>query len=515
MINKNLFFQKVSKIADAIIAFCATNRIWFFGLALWTISIIFTTESETVSWGIFLPVFGFLVMIFSPVLLFTLFRNPIKRQFPKYLFYVISSLIFIVYPAVLLLTNTHIPLNNLGVFEFHKGVHNNEEVLYYLIFYVALLFVLIEVFLNLKNNWTIKWRIFKQLKKLTLEQTLLILIFFFSILVALIELISQDMTPNSFPGIPLFFVNWLFLTVQLFIMMFIYYLFYWVNHYILINKVLKHKGILTYTASFMFIVLVFYPIAAQLVYWVSSIRYWGMKPIMIEGSFHGVNFIFPFMGMLLSIPFILAIQWSKQSNEIATLEKGKSDAELNLLKQQINPHFFFNTLNNLYALSLKKDEATPEVILQLSELMRYVIYKGKEETVQLKEELKYIEDYCELQQIRLYKKIAFEFSRKIENDHLQIPPLLFIILVENAFKHGIEPAEGDCYLDINLESDENSLTFICENSYEAQETETAAGIGLENLKQRLKLRFPNQHNLKITKTETTYRVELQITLIDD
>ena len=150
--------------------------------------------------------------------------------------------------------------------------------------------------------------------------------------------------------------------------------------------------------------------------------------------------------MLATTPIILTVQWFKQSNEIADLEREKSATELNLLKQQINPDIFINTLNNLYALSLTKDEKTPEVILQLSELMRYVIKRGKEEVVPILEEIKYIEDYVWLQNIRLHKKLDFSFEKNIDDLSLKIPPLLFINLVENAFKHGIEPAEEDLSL---------------------------------------------------------------------
>jgi LytS/YehU family sensor histidine kinase len=236
-----------------------------------------------------------------------------------------------------------------------------------------------------------------------------------------------------------------------------------------------------------------------------------IHPLNNGQIFEDINFWIPFLGMLASIPFILAVEWFKQRSEIDSLEKEKSATELSLLKQQINPHFFFNTLNNLYALSIKKDEATPEVILQLSELMRYVIYKGKEESVKLEEEVKYIEDYVRLQQIRLHKKLDYQFDKTIDDPTLKVPPLLFILLVENAFKHGVEPAEEDCYLKIKLESNEKSLVFTCENSVEENEEEEA-GIGLQNLKRRLELRFPNRHDLSITERVNSFLVELKLDL---
>ena len=211
----------------------------------------------------------------------------------------------------------------------------------------------------------------------------------------------------------------------------------------------------------------------------------------------------------LSIPVILVIQWFNQNSEINVLEREKAQTELNLLKQQINPHFFFNTLNNLYALSLAKSDATPEVVLQLSELMRYVIYKGKNNRVAISEEVKYLEDYIQLQQIRLNKTLDLSFEKKISNQNLMIPPLLLIILIENAFKHGIEPAENASFLHIELTSDQQFIIFECVNSYEPV-LESSEGIGLSNLKRRLELTYPNQYQLDIDQTKDTFKARLKI-----
>ena len=494
---------------DGIIAFFSRHIVWLHFLILWTISVLFTIESHERNWMIFTPVLGVISVTYAPTLIFSYFRNDLINRLSKPLFYVLSLLVFVGYPSILLGTNIYTKVNKFGVFEFHEAIHNNYDVLFYVFFYIGFTFFLLETALNLRTNWTYEFKFIKRIKKLTLEQTLLIILGFFSGLLSLAYLSSNSQGINSFSELPVFFIKWLSIAVQFFAVMFTYYLFYWVNHYILINKVLKQKGIIVYILSFMLVVLIGYPIAAQTAWWIMSFRYFGMPPIIDDGAFDSVFFAVPFIEMLVSIPFILTIQWFRQTSEIATLEKAKSEAELSLLKQQINPHFFFNTLNNLYALSLKKDEATPEVILQLSELMRYVIYKGREETVKLSEEIKYIEDYCDLQQIRLHKNLDFRFTQNIEDETIRISPLLFIILVENAFKHGIEPAENTCYLHINLESDEKGLTFTCENSYE-EESDKPRGIGLDNLRKRLELRYPNQHSLEIIDNENIYRAELTI-----
>ena len=162
-------------------------------------------------------------------------------------------------------------------------------------------------------------------------------------------------------------------------------------------------------------------------------------------------------------------------------------------------------------MSLTKDEKTPETILQLSELMRYVIYKGKEEKVMLSEDLKYIQDYIELQQIRLHKNLDFHFEKDIENPRLQIPPLLFITFVENAFKHGIEPAEGKCFLKMQLTQKDNNVEFTCQNSVESP-PDKPAGIGLENLKRRLDILFPGHYDVNLKSNKTDYMASLKITL---
>jgi LytS/YehU family sensor histidine kinase len=237
----------------------------------------------------------------------------------------------------------------------------------------------------------------------------------------------------------------------------------------------------------------------------------GIHPIVQSNIFDGIHASIPLIGMILSIPFILTVQWFKQRSEIAALDKEKSETELVLLKQQINPHFFFNTLNNLYALSIKKDEATPEVILKLSELMRYVIYRGKEQQVKLEEEIKYLKDYISLQKIRLHKQLDFQFEQEVKDDQISISPLLFIILVENAFKHGIEVAEHEAFLHLYLKSHNKQLVFCCMNSIEGSSTHTP-GIGLSNLRRRLDLLYPNRHHLSLEHNDFTFKATLEIQL---
>lgn len=155
---------------------------------------------------------------------------------------------------------------------------------------------------------------------------------------------------------------------------------------------------------------------------------------------------------------------------------------------------------------------TPEVILQLAELMRYVIYKGQNDLVSIEEEIKYLKDYIQLQQIRLKRTLDFRFDIDISDSKLQVPPLLFIILIENAFKHGIEPAEEAAYLHITMESEGNELSFTCKNSYELLTNKKVGGLGLTNLQRRLDLRFPNQHELYLYDDDFSFEAGIKLQL---
>ncbi|MEM9836504.1 MAG: sensor histidine kinase [Bacteroidota bacterium] len=208
------------------------------------------------------------------------------------------------------------------------------------------------------------------------------------------------------------------------------------------------------------------------------------------------------------------MEWFRKVNAITALEAEKKTTELALLKEQVNPHFFFNTLNNLYAMSLTQEAETPETILQLSELMRYVIYQGKKEVVTLKQEIKYLRDYLQLQQIRLHKTTDFRFEVDVEEEDALLPPLLFIILVENAFKHGIEPAEDDCFLHLHLRQTGNRLHFSCHNSVDPYaEKPPSGGLGLVNLQRRLNLLFQDDYTLTTKAGPDSFRASLDFSLV--
>nr|WP_315422931.1 histidine kinase [uncultured Pedobacter sp.] len=369
-----------------------------------------------------------------------------------------------------------------------------------------------------KNVQHIKW-----IKKIGLENAVLITIILLAATISVMAVSSLGNPVYQRKGFRLvgfeFDIKLLLLNFgtflgffsQFLIMYLCGYLLFLINSRLLVSKILKEKGLLVYLLSLSATVAVLYPLLAQLLILLPINTVFG-RSIFVNNPFELENAFGAFAIMLISLPVVLALQWGKQNNRILSLEKEKSQTELDLLKQQLNPHFFFNTLNNLYALSLQKSDKTPESILQLAELMRYTIYKGQEKTVKLSQELDYINDYIQLQQIRLRKTLHFEFDKQITNDQIDIAPLLLIVLIENAFKHGIEPAEDAATLKLSLISNDTTLIFSCENSFDPEEVNEIKGIGIDNLRKRLELIYPGRYTLEITTIADIFKAELKLKL---
>lgn len=218
---------------------------------------------------------------------------------------------------------------------------------------------------------------------------------------------------------------------------------------------------------------------------------------------------FPFFIFFLPIPVLFLIWIFEQWKWLQNLKAEKSKTELSLLKSQINPHFFFNTLNNLYALTIKNSKQAPDVILKLSDMMRYTIYEGEKETVKLGDEIDYLNNYIELHKIRYKKTVDISFKHDIDTS-ISIAPLLYIILLENAFKHGIENLTENAFIHINLYEDDDFIHFNIENNFDPKEISEDKGIGLSNLKRRLALIYPKKHELISYQENNIYRTTLKI-----
>ena len=239
-------------------------------------------------------------------------------------------------------------------------------------------------------------------------------------------------------------------------------------------------------------------------------------PLLLFGvdatSDMGEGFLYHAVRVLLAIEIAYVIfYWTYEYRKsIQQLKKDKLEAELMLLKNQINPHFFFNTLNNLYSLIKKDTDAAQDYVLKLSDLMRFTIYDSGKESVQLKEELSYLLNFIDLQTARYHKDIDVHFEKTIKNPETKVAPLLFIILLENAFKHGVEKTTEDAFVHIKLMEDDLKISFTVKNNFETEEPAKNDGIGLKNLKNRLHLLYPNAHQLCNHSEEGIYATTLEI-----
>ena len=225
-------------------------------------------------------------------------------------------------------------------------------------------------------------------------------------------------------------------------------------------------------------------------------------------SIIGDLFIVMFVGLLR-----FASDWLQLDSRRKALETEKLAAELNFLKAQVNPHFLFNTLNNLYYLATIKSDVTPQVISKLSEVMRYMIYDSNNDKVRLAMEIEYIQNYINLERLRLEEGIPLEFN-VTGNVDILITPLILIAFLENAFKHGVSSSNIHCWIKATLEVDGDHLIFKIGNSKtnNRHDTSEKPGIGLKNVKRRLDLSYPEKYELIIADNPNAYYVHLTIQL---
>ncbi|WP_299440700.1 histidine kinase [uncultured Aquimarina sp.] len=195
------------------------------------------------------------------------------------------------------------------------------------------------------------------------------------------------------------------------------------------------------------------------------------------------------------------------------LEKEKIEAELIQLRNQVHPHFLFNTLNNLYALIIKKSSTAEIAVLKLSKLMRYMLYEANVPKVSLKKEIEYLKNYVDLEKLRFDTTVDISFNSELDKDY-QISPFLLIPFVENAFKHGTSLSKKS-WIVVNIFAKENNLVMQVENAKltdSKQQQELIGGIGFNNVKKRLHLLYPDKHSLHIEDNELSYEVILKLNL---
>jgi sensor histidine kinase YesM len=199
----------------------------------------------------------------------------------------------------------------------------------------------------------------------------------------------------------------------------------------------------------------------------------------------------------------------KQAQQILIQEK--LEAELKLLKTQIHPHFLFNTLNNLYALTLKKSEKAPEMVLKLSELINYMLYECTADEVPLHKEMKFIENYIAIEKLRYGDKLEVDVRMSGDDRASQIAPMVILPFVENCFKHGVSEELQQAWVTVQIEANRDFILIKVENSkVPGINSQRGTGIGIQNVKRRLALLYPNRHELKILDGEETFLIILSI-----
>ena len=210
-----------------------------------------------------------------------------------------------------------------------------------------------------------------------------------------------------------------------------------------------------------------------------------------------------------------AKDWFELEAKKSEIENEKLTAELRFLKAQVNPHFLFNTLNNLYYLAMINSPNTTEVIEKLSQMMRYMLYDSNHPKVSMTKEIEYMKNYISLEKLRLDNQVPITFDIKGNSDSVQIVPLIFITFLENAFKHGVSNSMNNAYVNISIHIEGQQCTYCVENSKLPPNHETTnekSGIGLQNVNRRLELSYPNNYELIVNEDDKDYMVVLKLNL---
>ena len=289
------------------------------------------------------------------------------------------------------------------------------------------------------------------------------------------------------------------------------------NIYYLIPKFILTKKYKTYIVFFIFSLGIIYVVRTGLNYFLVTKNIWpeAENP---QQAFTFNHIIAVTLGEVYVVALATAIKltfdWIYERNGVEDLQKVQLRTELNFLKSQIQPHFFFNTLNNLYALTLEKSDIAPSVVLKLSDIMQYVLYDVKEPKIRLFTAINYIQNYLDLERLRYGDKIIANTEIIGNIEDVIVPPLLFLPFIENCFKHGAKNNDN-IEVNISFENIEDKwLIFKVENSFnqniELEEKNPKHGIGIQNVKRRLELLFPNNFELKTEIINQKYCVQLKL-----
>lgn len=289
----------------------------------------------------------------------------------------------------------------------------------------------------------------------------------------------------------------------------------YLNYFLWLPRFLKHKNLGRYFLEFIvpFIVLIgVHILLKRFIYSDASPRAVNFLHSARFAFTHSIIaiFIIVFVGMLKFVE-----DWFTLEAKTKAIENEKLTAELRFLKAQVNPHFLFNTLNNLYYLATVNSPKTPEVIDKLSQMMRYMLYDSNHPKIAITKEIEYMKNYIDLEKLRLDNQVPIKFDINGDINNKQIVPLIFITFLENAFKHGVSNTSKNAFVNIWLEINGNQCIYKVENSVLPKKVAAdleKSGIGLSNVKRRLELSYPNQYQLNVVENDETYSVNLSLTL---
>ncbi|NDK55474.1 sensor histidine kinase [Pontibacter fetidus] len=290
---------------------------------------------------------------------------------------------------------------------------------------------------------------------------------------------SKALTPHRIADVLVGLVFWL--------------LIFYINWFYLIPRYLARNRLMLYVLNVLALLLLYGLAKSPMDYYVFRDFNPNMKAVytyerLLQYGLGGLMLVFISSGLKVTGNYIRNERRNKE------LENQKLVAELAFLKSQVNPHFLFNTLNNIYSLAYKQHPDTPDAIMKLSLLMRYMLYESNDTLVSLQKEVDHINNFIDLQKLRLREQTSIKFNIEGTIEGKQIAPMLMMTLVENAFKHGLV-SKNEIGILINLKVTDNELQFSTVNNISTHKKRDFGGIGLENLRQRLKLLYPNRYTL--------------------
>ena len=296
------------------------------------------------------------------------------------------------------------------------------------------------------------------------------------------------------------------------------------NIYYLIPKYLPQRKFGTYSIIILIVITALSLIRIFVTYQLVTTEVWPEANMPEIGLLNPNYIVAVIVGEIYVIAFTasikLGIDWAKNLQYNRMLEHQKLETELAFLRSQVQPHFFFNTLNNLYYLALSKSDQAPATILKLSDLMSYVIYKGRLKQVSLLDEIGHIQNYIDLERLRYGNGLDCNINIIGELEDKYLPPLILLPFVENCFKHGSVNKAQTLPILVNIEVVNDSLSFYVENLSSIEKERTSEdekedkGIGLNNTKRRLDLLYNNSYSLDIEQSNNKYHITLKMPLND-